>query len=248
MEGLNKSQYKNWINKLKHSITVFFILLLITVSCKQKDEKKEHHHGNKFHNKEIECLIIDYEIARQSGIHDSVMNVWNLLNDKGTDIFDYFIYQYLSDNLRFQHYELIPRPLGHVQVLLPSDMRSEVVILYLLTAIYYNDFDFALRILLYSKKDCNFNEEENKNGLRNFKLDSSFLDIKRAWEYLIAWRLKYKDDSLEELRLRERPIPKDLFWLGDTIGPLDRECYLAPGITSDNYLISKNLTICPCSQ
>lgn len=229
-------------------LSLFIYLIILLNGCSNNKKNIILKDNNSSYNN-IECLIIDYEIARLSMNHDSVISKWNEVVENGVKVIDYYSLLYLKNEIN-NYYFLAPRTGGQLKETAYKEINSKVKILYLLIALYYNDFDFAMLPILYTNNDCYYNEEEHcfKLNEKLIMYKSSEKNIIRAWEYFIRWRLKYKNKSMEQLRQCERPMPCDLYWLGDTVGLISRNAYIVSGTEHNFYPISEGIFIEPCGR
>lgn len=196
---------------LTHIIQILAIFILVRsfVACNTRQTSSSFSQPSSY--QVIDSLIV--KLGKVILTHDrkQTTQCWSMLKKQEKKLIEYL--QFFEDSLKTpdKYFKWINlRPKSHVAKSYRLVSKSEGA-LYMLCALYYDDYFFAQKRILYNQK--------NKQGLHINETTSK--DLKEGWGLIKKWLKKYRG-----LKLADIPEPpfrnSELKWLdkrGKTIFP-----------------------------
>jgi len=168
-------------------------------------------------------------------LNDSAMiaDCWNRLKQLDTVAIDYLIEEHVNNN---DPITIIPNQGKVMTKELGCDFYKEygepkLNSLYLISAIYYDDLDFALLTRVWYQPEAADSALKNDSPEFERCICSGWcpnVDFREVWDHVVQWR--NSGYSLAELREKKmRPLPDDHYWVGEEGSVFRKEDYLRSG-------------------
>lgn len=178
----------------------------------------------------ISLMETEMEMSMMNGDTILFEATWNGLVELDTGVFNYYLDCWKTDSWNNDWSVVLgnTKDLNTNGGMVMLDSYSRMSSLYLLTSLIYDDYFFATIPLLYDTTEIEYIDSLEMVKYAGW-VNTTVIGrkhLKRSWEYLNEWYENNRGKNLEELRECGRPLPPDVFWLGEKAGPINREYYL----------------------
>lgn len=159
------------------------------------------------------------------------VEAWDQLDEMDTALISFYVNCWKSDKWN-DDWSIILGNTAELDIgggILSIDPNPKMSSLYLISALYYEDYFFATIPLLYDTSEVVYNDSTDEYLFQNV-INSTVIGRKhldRCWSFTVNWLEKNKNKNMNELRNQGRPLPSDIFWLGEPEGSINGESYLS---------------------